>query len=367
MRLVLGVMLLGLAGLPSCITASLWADGEPVLVQTSERTDLTMGEMLASGDVATAGLWVRATAASAAAQWRLRPLTGSEEVAALLADAHLFGGVVATIEAQRVYVDDELVSDTAQLVLDGSFRAGALGGVTEIAALTPAAKQVLDRSRGNVYVQTSEPSLYLPFVFRECIERLAHIDLACVVNRPAGSAQILSWVFVGQDGVPRYEEGVVVDAALTGSEGASLTLAESLHHLAGLDLLVRVTDGRGGSEVLRLRPDRVWQFAGTEVPAEVVGGRFVHRSTWHLEPFKATSDDAPTATARWPATLAVRETHSQRMPPWHGKLTSRLLLTPPALLLDAVLTMPWLALSAWLGGDDDDDDDEPTADPARRR
>jgi len=346
-RLTLSSWLLAsIAVLPGCAVTAVWNGGKPELVEVVDRTYRRDVELAFGGapDVVPV-----VPVGDADTPWSLRALRGGEEVDVLLRRAGLFVVRETQVDARRVYEGEDVTDDAAELTLVGTFAADAVATAFDEAALTPEARAVLARPRWNAFAETPEQRA-LPPLQRACVQRLTDVDLAHLLDRPRGSLQIVSWLFVDAAGRPRFDGGDT--PAGPAAEPAPAPLPERLRLLAEGALLVRTVDAAGQRAYWRLRADSVWLAGG----CEPVAGGFQHRSTWRLEPSPAAMPELP---RRLPATLFVREQRSAWLGPAQHRLAQRLLLTPVAVALDSTILLPGYLFMKWFGSDDEDGEPTP--------
>jgi len=335
------------AVLPGCAVTAVWNGGAPELVQVVDRTERRAVE-LAFGSMPDLVVPV-VPVGEAATPWSLRATRGGEEVGALLGEPGLFVVRETLVEARRVYEGEDVTDDAAELTLVGTFAADAVATAIDEAGVTAAARAVLARPRWNAFAETPEQRA-LPPLQRACVQRLTDVDLAHLLDRPRGSLQVVSWVFVDAAGRPRFDGSEAPDGPAV--EPAPAPLTERLRALADGSLLVRTVDAAGQRGWWRLRADRVWLAGG----CEPVAGGLRHRSSWRLEPALAAMPQLP---RRLPATLFVREQRSAWLGPAQHGLARRLLLTPVAVALDCTILLPIWLFQKWLGSDDDEDAPSP--------
>lgn len=357
-RFVCGVALAACLPTPGCVTAGLWVTGDPILVTVADRSTHQAIELCMGGAGAAAGLWLRPAGAASAVSpngW-LRQVEGGEQALALLASSGASQLESVVVQAERTYVDGLLTAAFAELEIVCRLDPASLWQRVDAAAVSATTHAVLRAPRWNAFVSAREPLLHVPPVFADCIERLATFDLAQLAALPPGSVQVASWVFVGDDEVPRYlgphAETHPESAAAATRAARDRPLGNTLAELASLDLLLRV-QMPAGVEFWRLQPEVLWLWANTDAR----GGLQVHRSRWRLEPAAAMAGQAPGADALWTAAqFLLRELRKERRTD-ESSVAVKLLLTPFTLAADVVVTPAFVIAYAWLGMDDDEDEE----------
>ena len=210
--------LLLLALLPGCMTYRLWGydyvTDEPVRRRTtiSPLDSMVARQQLVAGLAEDGEPGIALVGQPGEPAWRLRAVAGSDVALRLLGEPELVQDLVLDVTAERDLHDDEVVRASAALVLSGRSAVAAVGGIVDPAMLTDEAHAVLASTRRNAFVFAADPWLYLPIVLRSCMERAAAVDLAAWFGEPSQSVVIQSFVFVGSDGLPRFEPGMPVPA-----------------------------------------------------------------------------------------------------------------------------------------------------------
>ena len=352
------LLLLMVATLPSCLTRALWdrsVEGvrlAPRLVD--EATEEHDGELAFGGDGRVVEAWLRG--ADGVVRWSVRAPDGGDAASVVLAGRG--AGPVEAIELQgvRSYVDSDLTRSAATVIVRARLEPQRLGSVVAARDLTPQAREVLATTRRNAFAFAADPLLRFPGVYRDCLKRLAAIDLGRLAGgQPGAAVQVQSFVLVDDEGQPVFEPGstrrrepVVPDR--------EPTVDERLELLAQVTVLARVrVEGR--EVLLQLDPEQVWLASGAELTGDVLA----YRSTWSLFP---AHPDHPGPPGR--RRLAARATiHTRRYELIRSAVDdpdfwSKLAWTPLTLALD-IATAP---LQAWLFSEDDEEYDPR---PARRR
>ena len=353
-----------LVPLQGCATYAVWGrsfvDGEVLDPDAAQRArepqftrelvqrTQTSGDVVLHGDreLPEAGLWI---VDGDGARWWLRPGLGAGMALQLLADAE-FGQVAgAALVSEREVVDDEVAAADVSLTLSFTIDPKAVGAVVDPATLRPEALRVLATPRSNAYVFAADPTLYLPVVLRQCVQRATAVDLTRLCEGAPTAARIEAFTFVDADGRPCYEPGAPMPA---GSDDPELPLADRLRLLRAASLLVRVSTPTG-EQVLWLRPERLWQWSTLDVAAGVPR----HVSRWVLEPVRAARYARPEQpTLRLPAHGEFAETTFKLVPvPFPRrepqKFWERLAVTPITLALDCTLFLPVNLFWLWANGE----------------
>ncbi len=252
-----------LATAPSCLTRSVWA-GEEFRAETVPR--LVSAEVEAvSGTlvVARAGGRVRARLEHAASRsdWLLDAPEGSDAAASILAGA---AGRALRVEvrAARERVGGEPSRSDAEVTVWSQFAPEHVGEVIGWAEVEADAAEVLGTERRNAYAFAADPWLHLPPAFRDCLQRLAGMDLGALVGADAGEpVEMLSFVVVDDDGTPCFEPGATRGPAPP--PGPPTSFEERLEQLAPLDVLVRARVG-GRERLLRVDLEQLWRWSCAE-------------------------------------------------------------------------------------------------------
>lgn len=327
--------------LPGCLTAELWTGyrwPDPVVYEepVGARDRAVDGELLAPERVLEDGLWWRS--ADGEDRW-LGPAAGAEVAAALLADPDCCRAERAVVDAERRYVDDEVVDDDAQLELVLRLEPTAFAQIVPPAELSARTARALLESRRNAFVLGVAPDVELPEPLASCARRLGGVDFGWILGE-SGPLRAAGWVFESPEG-----------ELLRCEVGAHEPLAARIAALAKWSLLVRVPHA-GGATVLRMRADRAWLLAGLER----AGDRFTQRSGWRLQRAPARGAHSPgPGAARVPARLCIREQQLRRWSRparFDGDLLLRVAATPFALALDLAFGPPLGRFLRWLGGRD---------------
>ena len=111
-------------------------------------------------------------------------------------------------------------------------------------------------------------------------------------------------------------------------------------------------DDGARSDIVMVRPDRLWLLSGMDLEH----GEFVHRSQWRLEPWPQRFEMPVLANAaRMPSSLQLHELHYDRFlqPRWFDDgLWGRVALTPLTLAADVALGPGLVSFLRWLSGRD---------------
>lgn len=324
------------------MTGTLWKPHLELIERTVETQDVE----LAPAPDGTPGLVLEGR--DGAPSWWLRPARDAEVAMRLLEDRDLLRDVQVDVAGVRDRREDAAPGTTefaeAKLELRAGLRAEALGEVVELASLTAPAQRVLREPRRNAFAFAADPWLYLPSVMRECMERLSSPLLATAFAAPGEPLRIDSFVFVGPDGLPRYEPGMQVPAE---SSDPELPIDRRCELLGSVSLLVRTTRG-GRQQILRLRPDRVWLWTSCESAAGVA--RHVSRWQWERAPAELhAAAGAPRLACRF-----LRTENRYRLTAWDGSAWLKVLVTPLAVAVDVAMWLPVAAVLVFLGDDDDE-------------
>lgn len=349
-----------------CVTYAMWGasfpDGEsldedgdaperrePRYARELEQTVATSAAVELHGDAdrPEAGLWV--AEADGAVRWWLRPGLAAASAAQWFSDPELGRVVGARFRAQREVVDGEVAGADVALTLSVAVDPTAVGRPVDPATLPRATRRVLATPRWNAYVFGADPTLHLPAVLRQCVQRATAVELARLCEGAPATVRAESFVFVDADGEPCYEPGMPLPP---GSEDPELPLRPRLQMLRATALLLRVSVP-GGEQVLRLRPDRLWQWSTLEA------GSGAHVSHWVLEPAAAARYARPASpTVVQPAHGEFVESTYHLVPvpvPGDGPsgFWEKLAATPFTLLIDCTVFAPINLLACWLHDDDE--------------
>lgn len=317
---------------------------EPHYARELEQTVATSAAVVLHGDanLPEAGLWV--VEADGAVRWWLRPGLAAASAAQWFTDPE-FGRVTgARFRVQREVVDGEVASADVAMTLSVAVDPAAVGGPVDPATLRPATRDMLATPRWNAYVFAADPTLHLPAVLRQCVQRATAVDLARLCEGSPATVRAESFVFVGADGEPCYEPGMPLPP---GSDDPELPLLERLQILRATALLLRVSVP-GGEQVLWLRPERLWQWSALEAVSSS------HVSHWVLEPVAATRYAKPSPpTVVLPAQGEFVESTYRLVPlpvlnDGPSGFWEKLAVTPFTLQLDCTLFAPINALALWL-------------------
>lgn len=350
-------MLALLPTLPGCLTYAMWGydylseqslSEQPATVRLvrSEVHDQHV-EIVRTGAVTVhGGPTLELRGAEGQPCWRLRPVRGCEIAMHLVQAGDVLRPSHAMVTAVRELHDAAVGRSDAELVLVGAAHDAAVGQEIAPTTLSPQALAVLAGSRRQGFAFAVDPWAGLPPVLRRCRDGLSNELLAQVLAAPVPGLVVESFVFVGDDGLPRFEPGMPSPEAARSDDPS---LGERLELLSSVALVLRLGPAEHERHV-RLRPDRLWLRAACE-PCEA-GLR--HRSVWQLEAAAVSSAGAgesgiPCQLLRTDAVYVV-----QPMAPVDALV--RAALTPLTLAVDFTLLLPLTVLGArlehWLEDDD---------------
>lgn len=314
------------------------------LVQRTESSrDVTLHGDL---ELPEAGLWI---VDAEGERWWLRPGHGAGMALQLLADAELGRVAGAAFVSEREVVDEEVAAADVSLTLSFALDPKAVGAAVDPATLRPETLRVLATPRSNAYVFAADPTLYLPTVLRQCVQRATAVDLTRLCDGAPTAARIEAFTFIDADGRPCYEPGAPMPAR---ADDPELPLAQRLRLLREASLLVRVSTPIG-EQVLRLRPERLWQWSALAVGP----GAPQHVSHWVLEPMRAARYAHPEQPSlQLPAHGQFVETTYKLVPvPFPMReaknFWQRLAVTPVAVAVDCTLLLPVNLLLLWTNGE----------------
>ena len=268
------LLVFGLASLPSCLTAKMWASYEPsppeVLVELAEEHEgYRIGMLRGADPVAENGLFWQPRRDGGPGWW-LRPAEGAVVAAALLADAELCDVEGGRLSALHSFLDRDLQADDARLELQLVVHPEALAKVVSPSEVRPSTRRALLRSKGSAFLPSRFADRALPALLQRCAERMRAVDLGRVLGGEH-AWRLASWVFVDEAGRPWSAAAPLV--------GPDAAVGERLAALREVELLVRMTGAGGEEHLLRVRADRLWLCSALERRDEL----YVHRSDWQLQ------------------------------------------------------------------------------------
>ena len=362
-----------LALLSGCLTSRLWEEeGTQTLVRDERRAELAI-EGVVRGDgrlevVAERLDVVDLPAASGAASPRSRWLLQPREEAELAVEL-LRGAVPFTVEDRRLEVHrdanaGEVYRSTAVLQLSVTLRQDALAEPIDGAQMPVACAAALQTTPRNDF-SGHGPYRLLPGMLAECVDRLVGADLRPLLPPdPAtpGTAELLALAWLDAATLqPIVDAGAV--ATLLGPDflDGELPLAERLQRLPRLRLLAAASVD-GVHRTFLLRPDMVWSYGALVTSAD---GSLRHESHWLAEaglrvagPEAAEAAEAALAdqreqAIRWRGAMGLRwyDSHYET----RDDFALQVLLTPFAVVADAVGLGILEAMFGWLSSAEDEE------------
>lgn len=305
--------------LPGCVTDAVWKldDGSPKFVTRSVPCEVQADYLRADHDPNR--LLLADSRQGMKVQHALHGRLG--EARSLMLRPDLFSLEQADVSGSFTTREGKSLVAAVDLRLSGRVRVSAWRQTAATNDLSPAARIQLDDA-----ITSSLEGL--PAVLGDCARRLMAIDTALLVPGVEDPSRVTAFVFVRASGRPVRKLGGV-------AARVSLTCEDRLRTLRKLSLFAEVKTATG-KQLVKIDPAAFWLVSTLVFEHGVT----VHRSKLWLTRVNPVSVANGQQSGGVPLALDLVQTHEERPPVSIMLSVVQVVLTPPAVLADALVVAP---------------------------